>query len=258
MLFGINSLLCWRKSRTKNVTHTHKIMSKKRAIKKSKLPAHMVTVKQSSCLYVGEKPNCRGKVLLSKQSLNHLLSLVSVRTPCKVKGSRGSKTPTSRRTRHCSAAPPYHCRGKRQPSAQAESQRNQALWHYAAASLQGRALGLAHSDVRQRFPPVGRRQRESLEGCQRLVQAVLHPHSFPVSTRGHASHLLEAWGRKIPLVVACCEGQPSIKILWGFLVFIFHIWPRDVHIFWLVGQKSSNICWAEVAADKWSVWWFAF
>lgn len=66
--------------------------------------------KQSSCLHVGEKANCREKVLLSEQSLNHLLSLVSVRTPCKVRGSQGSKMPTSQRTRHCTAALPYHCR----------------------------------------------------------------------------------------------------------------------------------------------------
>lgn len=75
----------------------------------------MVTVKQANgpavCM-LGEKPNCREKVLLSEQSLNHLLSLVSVRTPCKVKGSQGSGTPTSRRTRHSTAALPYRCRGK--------------------------------------------------------------------------------------------------------------------------------------------------
>lgn len=81
--------------------------------------------KQSSCLRVGEKP--REKALLRKQSLNHLLSLVSVRTPCKVKGSLGSMTPTSQRTHHCTAALPCHCRGKQQRSEEAASHHIEAL-----------------------------------------------------------------------------------------------------------------------------------
>lgn len=81
--------------------------------------------KQSSSLRVGEKP--REKSLLSEQSLNHLLSLVSVRTPCKVKGSLGSMTPTSQRTCHCTAALPCHCRGKQQQSEEAASPHNKAL-----------------------------------------------------------------------------------------------------------------------------------
>lgn len=164
--------------------------------------------KQPSCLRVGEKP--REKALLSEQSLNHLLSLVSVRTPCKVKGSLGSKTPTSQRTRHCTVAPPCHCGGKRQSSGEAASHHNKALWHNAALSLQGLALGFAHSDVGQRFSPVGCGQSESLEGCQCLVQTVPHPHSLLVAAGGHTSHLLEPWGERIPQVALHPENLTLI------------------------------------------------
>lgn len=135
LLFGISHiylLLRWWEGRT-NKRPTQKMMfNKTRKAKKKNKKKHTSCThgsckasKQSSCLRVGEKP--REKALLRKQSLNHLLSLVSVRTPCKVKGSLGSMTPTSQRTRHCTAALPCHCRGKQQRSEEAASHHIEAL-----------------------------------------------------------------------------------------------------------------------------------